>query len=63
LGARFFREYFRTFSKSLALSEISDFVGEVKGVLLYPRNPTTEAQSFMDIVSERISLQKDWKAN
>ncbi len=50
-------------SKSLALSEISDFVGEVKGMLLYPRNPTTEARSFMDIVSERISLQKDWKAN
>lgn len=49
-------------SKSLVLSEISDFIGEAKGVLLYPRNPTAEARSFMDILSERINLQTDWKS-
>ena len=48
-------------SRSLVLSEISNFSGEVKGVLLYPRSPTPEARSFMDIVSERIRLQTDWK--
>ena len=48
-------------SRSLVLSEISDFTGEVKGVLLYPRSPTPEARSFMDIVSERIKLQTEWK--
>jgi DNA-binding transcriptional LysR family regulator len=49
-------------SRSVVLSEISDFTGEVKGVLLYPRTPTSEARSFMDIVSERIKLQTEWKA-
>ena len=49
-------------SRSLVLSEISDFSGEVKGVLLYPRSPTPEAQSFMDIVSARINQQADWKS-
>jgi DNA-binding transcriptional LysR family regulator len=48
-------------SKSLVVSEISDFVGEVKGTMLYPRNPKPEAQSFMQVVSERISSQTDWK--
>ena len=47
-------------SRSLVLSEISNFAGEVKGVLLYPRTPTSEARSFMDIVSERIKLQTEW---
>jgi len=47
-------------SKSLVLSEISNFTGEVKGVLLYPRTPTSEARSFVDIVSERIKLQTEW---
>ena len=47
-------------SRSLVLSEISNFTGEVKGVLLYPRTPTSEARSFMDIVSERIKLQTEW---
>ena len=47
-------------SRSLVLSEISNFTGEVKGVLLYPRSPTPEARSFMDIVSERIKLQTEW---
>jgi LysR family cyn operon transcriptional activator len=48
-------------SKSLVLAEISDFVGEVKGTMLFPRNPKPEAQSFMQVVSERISSQTDWK--
>jgi len=47
-------------SRSLVLSEISNFTGEVKGVLLYPRSPTPEARSFMDIVSERIKRQTEW---
>ena len=47
-------------SRSLVLSEISNFTGEVKGVLLYPRTPTSEARSFVDIVSERIKLQTEW---
>ena len=47
-------------SRSLVLSEISNFTGEVKGVLLYPRTPTSEARSFVDIVSERIKLQAEW---
>jgi len=48
-------------SRSLVLSEISNFSGEVKGVLLYPRSPTPEARSFMEIVSMRITSQTDWK--
>ena len=47
-------------SRSLVLSEIGNFTGEVKGVLLYPRTPTSEARSFVDIVSERIKLQTEW---
>lgn len=46
-------------SRSLVLSEISNFSGEVKGVLLYPRSPTPEARSFMEIVSMRITPQTD----
>lgn len=49
-------------SRSLVLSEISNFTGEVKGVLLYPRTPTSEAQSFVDIVLERIKRQTEWAA-
>jgi DNA-binding transcriptional LysR family regulator len=49
-------------SKSITISEITDFIGEVKGTLLYPRNPTPEARSFIEIVSERIKLQTDWKS-
>jgi LysR family transcriptional regulator, cyn operon transcriptional activator len=48
-------------SRSLVLSEISNFSGEVKGVLLYPRSPTPEARSFMEIASIRITSQTDWK--
>ena len=48
-------------SRSLVLSEISNFSGEVKGVLLYPRSPTPEARSFMEIVSMRMTSQTDWK--
>ena len=47
-------------SRSLVLSEISNFTGEVKGVLLYPRSPTPEARSFMEIASEGIKLQTGW---
>jgi DNA-binding transcriptional LysR family regulator len=49
-------------SRSLVLSEISNFSGEVKGVLLYPRSPTPEARSFMEIISMRIMSQTDWKS-
>ncbi len=49
-------------SKSLVVSELTDFVGEVRGTLLYPRVPTPEARSFMGIVSELIKSQTDWKA-
>jgi LysR family cyn operon transcriptional activator len=48
-------------SKSLVHSEITDFIGEVKGVLLYPKSPTPEAQHFMEIASERIKMQTEWK--
>ena len=48
-------------SRSLVLSEISNFRGEVKGVLLYPRSPTPETRSFMEIVSMRITSQTDLK--
>ena len=39
-------------SKSLVLSEISDFIGQVNGTLLYPRNRTPEARSFMEIAAK-----------
>ena len=50
-------------SKSLVISELTDFIGEVKGTLLYPRSPTPEARSFMEIISERIKVQTDWKSS
>jgi len=50
-------------SKSLVISELTDFIGEVKGTLLYPRSPTPEARSFMEIISEHIKVQTDWKSS
>lgn len=39
-------------SRVLVLTEFRDFIGEVKGVLLYPKTPTPEAKSFMEIARE-----------
>jgi LysR family cyn operon transcriptional activator len=49
-------------SRSIVLSEITDFVGEVKGVMLYPRNLKPEARAFMEIASERIHQQQKWNS-
>lgn len=44
-------------SRALVVTELHDFIGEVKGTLLYPRNPTPEARSFVQIVSHGMRFQ------
>ncbi len=43
-------------TSSIAVTEISDFIGEVKGALLYPKTPTPEAQAFMQIAREAVRV-------
>jgi DNA-binding transcriptional LysR family regulator len=41
-------------SKTLLTTDLSDLIIEVRGMLLYPRNCTTEARKFIQLMQERV---------
>jgi DNA-binding transcriptional LysR family regulator len=41
-------------SKTLLTSDLTDLIIEVRGTLLYPRNCTTEARKFIQLMLERV---------
>jgi len=41
-------------SKTLQISDLTDLIIEVRGMLLYPRNCTTEARKFIQLMQERV---------
>jgi len=41
-------------SKTLLTSDLTDLIIEVRGMLLYPRNCTTEARKFIQLMQERV---------
>jgi DNA-binding transcriptional LysR family regulator len=43
-------------SKTLLTSDLTDLIIEVRGTLLYPRNCTTEARKFIQLMQERVRL-------
>lgn len=43
-------------SKTLQTSDLTDLIIEVRGMLLYPRNCTSEARKFIQLMQERVRL-------
>jgi DNA-binding transcriptional LysR family regulator len=41
-------------SKTLLTSDLTDLIIEVRGMMLYPRNCTTEARKFIQLMQERV---------
>jgi DNA-binding transcriptional LysR family regulator len=41
-------------SRTLLTSDLTDLIIEVRGMLLYPRNCTTEARKFIQLMQERV---------
>jgi DNA-binding transcriptional LysR family regulator len=46
-------------SKTLLTSDLTDLIIEVRGMLLYPRNCTTEARKFIQLMQERVRPSAD----
>jgi DNA-binding transcriptional LysR family regulator len=41
-------------SRTWLTSDLTDLIIEVRGMMLYPRNCTTEARKFIQLMQERV---------